>query len=410
MNISQFISSDQGGAAKAAIRISEAINLNFNNKSKVVVCKKKTYDENICILSNEKFKKVSVAINNIYNKYTIRKYIPKSIFSNALCGINILNEEIIRNSDIVNLHWINGGVLSYKSIDKLKKLNKPIVWTLHDMWAFTGGCHYDQECGKYKASCCKCKVLGSNKSRDLSTKIQKRKLKIYSDMNITIVGCSNWITECARQSSLFKNKLCVNIPNAIDVEKYKPIEKSIAKNILNIKSDKKIILFGAMSSTSDERKGFNYLLEAIQHLDKNKYIAVIFGNDKRNEDIEKYLETIYFGQLSDDYSLSLLYSSADVFVAPSKQENLANTVMESLACGTPVVAFEIGGMKDMIKHNYNGYLANPFNTEDLANGITYCIDDNLNLSKNARDYVLSNFTYEIIGKKYIELYEKLKKQ
>lgn len=402
MKILHLVVSDNGGAARAAIRISEAL----IEKSSIGVVRKTTTSK-ANLLVNKKESVIKLPINNIINKLRIKKGVVQYLFSDALIGINFKNNHLFKTCDIINLHWINDGMISYSTLNYMSKLRKPIVWTLHDMWPFTGGCHYDEECGRYKTNCGNCKVLRSNREKDLSTKIQKKKEKIYSDMNITIVGCSNWITECAKESKVFKNKLCVNIPNCIDIETFKPIDKEIARNILNIKTNKKIILFGAMSSTSDARKGFKFMLEAMKILDRDKYIAVIFGNSSEESEIEKYIETIYMGQLSDDYTLALLYNVADVFVAPSIQENLANTVMESLSCGTPVVAFNIGGMPDMIKHEINGYLCEPFKYESLCEGIEYCTKNTVQLGERARKYVEDNYTYEIIGKKYTELYEKL---
>jgi len=409
MKIVHVVSSDTGGAARAAIRINESLSGLENSaiENKVLVVNRITSSEKTESIATTKFKKLQIVLYNIFNKFTIKKYNPSSLFSNSVMGFDISTCKDIIDCDIINLHWINEGMLSYDSLKQLKALNKPIVWTLHDMWSFTGGCHYDEECGRYKENCGNCKVLKSNKNNDISSSILKTKMKIYENMNITIVGCSNWITSCAKESTVFKDKNCINIPNAINTKVYKPISKEIAKDILNIETQKKIILFGAMSSTSDVRKGFKYLLESVKYLDKDKYLAVVFGNNDINEDIEKYLETKYFGKLSDDYTLNLLYNAADVFVAPSIQENLANTVMESLACGTPVVAFNIGGMADMIKHKYNGYLSNSFDSEDLAKGIIYSVENNEELGSNARLYVVNNYDYNEISKRYYDLYESL---
>lgn len=408
MKIIHLVNTDEGGAGRATIRISKSINeLCDNNTSKILVARRTKKINTISSLEVKKINKLQRMINSQINKISIKKYKTSSLFSNSKLGFSIINNPLIRECDIIHLHWINDALLSYNELERLKKIGKPIVWTLHDMWPFTGGCHYDDECEKYKKICGECRVLNSHKRKDLSTKIQNKKKYIYSKMNITIVGCSNWITDCAKESTLFKDKECLNIPNCIDIKRYKPINREMAKNILNINTDKKIILFGAMSATDDKRKGFKYLLEAIKKLDKNKYTCVIFGNDSEDNEIQKYMDTIYVGNIEDDYSLALLYSCADVFVAPSIQENLANTVMESLSCGTPVVAFDIGGMPDMIKHKINGYLAESFNHESLTRGIEYCIKNTEVLGNEARKYVENNFTYEIIGKKYIDIYKRL---
>lgn len=409
MNIVHLVTTDIGGAARAAIRINEAINKSKSKEynSKIIVANKSSINTNIYTLEKNKFYKIKRVIYYFINRISLCKYSPKQPFSNEIIGFNVLKYKEIEKADIINIHWINGGMISYSTLNKLKNSNKKIVWTLHDMWAFTGGCHYDEECGRYESKCSKCKVLNSQNKNDLSTVIQNKKSKIYSNFDINIIGCSKWISESAKKSSLLYDKYNINIPNPINVDIFKPINKEIAKDILNIKTDKKIILFGAMSSTSDKRKGFSYLLESIKKLEKDKYLAVIFGNKNENSEIEKYIETKYIGQLLDDYSLSVLYNCADVFVAPSIQENLANTVMEALSCSVPVVAFNIGGMSDMIKHKLNGYLSKPLDSDSLTIGIKYCTENTIEMGKYARKYVLENYTYEIIGEKYRNFYDEI---
>lgn len=404
------MSMDKGGAARAAIRINDSISrLNCDEDSNNIVLVGRKYTSNSLVrgIVPTKLGKLLFVLNNTFNNFSLIKYDFKTLFSNSIFGFDISNNQYVKECDIINLHWINGGGLSYRSLKRLSKLNKPIVWTLHDMWPFTGGCHYDEECGKYKEICGKCKVLNSKKERDLAKRNQYKKYKLFKEMDLTIVGCSNWITNCAKESYILRDKECLNIPNTLDLNIYKSIDKDIAKSILNISTNKKIVLFGAMSSTSDERKGFKYLIEAVKNLNKEEYIAVIFGNKERNMEIERYLDVIYLGELSDDYSLILAYNCADVFIAPSKQENLANTVMESLACGTPVVAFNIGGMSDMIKHQYNGYLAKAFNYKEICIGIKYCIDNRKLLSENAIRYVKEKYNYKEIGNRYLHLYKQL---
>ncbi len=311
------------------------------------------------------------------------------------------------NPDIINLHWICGG---YLQIETLAKFNKPIVWTLHDMWAFTGGCHYSQECDRYTKSCGTCPQLYSNIDWDLSKWVWQRKAKAWKNLDLTIVTPSEWLAKCAKASSLFQDLPIKVIPNGIDTQKYKPVDKQLAKKLIGLSPDKQFILFGAVGATSDSRKGFHLLLPALQKLKysqkQDQIELVIFGSSQPNNPPDFGFKVHYLGRFYDDISLALLYAAADVFVAPSIQDNLANTVMEALACGTPCVAFNIGGMPDMIEHKQNGYLAQSFEVEDLAEGIKWILADrqrHYKITQVARNKVEQCFTLEIQAQKYSKL-------
>jgi len=317
------------------------------------------------------------------------------------------------NPDVINLHWINFG---YLQIETLAKFKKPIIWTLHDMWAFTGGCHYNGDCMNYVNSCGACPQLHSNTEKDLSRWVWRRKSKAWQDLNLTIVTPSHWLADCARKSSLFQNLRVEVIANGLDAQVYKPIDQAIARNLLNLSLDKKLVLFGAMNSTRNKRKGFHLLEPALQKLSEDEKLEnvelVILDASRPSEVPNLGFPIHYLGRLNDDIALALLYSAADVFLAPSVQDNLPNTVMESLACGTPCVAFDIGGMSDMIQHQQNGYLAKPFDVNDLAKGITWVLEDEERLKKlgsNSRDKVEQKFTLEIQANNYLSVYNDIYK-
>lgn len=311
--------------------------------------------------------------------------------------------------DILNLHWIGGG---YLRIESLAGLRYPQAWTLHDMWAFTGGCHYNGECEGYQSSCGQCLQLGSSHQWDLSRWIWHRKAKTYLQLPLTVVCPSQWLAQCAKNSSLLNSFDIRVIPNAIDCQKYRPIERYLARQLLNLPTDKRFILFGAMSATSDPRKGFHLLQPALQQLREealvNQIELLIFGASKPTVPPDLGLPTRYLGRLYDDLSLALAYNASDVFVAPSMQDNLPNTVLEAIACGIPCVAFNIGGLPDMIDHKVNGYLAAPFSPAELADGIAWVLQDNnryQTLSKNARIKAEKNFTLAKQALAYRTLYE-----
>ena len=310
--------------------------------------------------------------------------------------------------DIINLHWVNAG---YVQVETIAKFKKPIIWTLHDMWAFTGGCHYNGECDRYTKSCGSCPQLHSNSDWDISRLLWQRKAKAWKHLHLTIVTPSVWLAERARASSLFQGLRIEVIPNAVDTQVYKPVDKKIAKHLLGLPQDKNIILFGAANATKDPRKGFHLLLPALQRLslsNQDQIEIVVFGSSQPSNPPDFGFKTYYLGKLYDDISLSLIYSAADVFVAPSIQDNLPNTIMEALACGTPCVAFNIGGMSDLIDHQQCGYLAQPFITEDLAQGISWILENterHHQLTVTARKKVENNFTLKIQSNRYLTLYK-----
>ena len=298
------------------------------------------------------------------------------------------------NSDVVNLHWIGDG---FVAAEALSEFNKPIVWTLHDMSAFTGGCCYSQECDRYTKSCGNCLILGHNKSWDLSRWVWQRKAKARQNLQLTVVTPSQWLADSANSSSLFKNSDIRVIPNGLDTGTYKPCDRQTARNILNLPQERQLILFGALNSTN-KRKGFSLLMQALKQLSNYEnspnWELIVLGASQPKEKLDIDLKTRYIGTLSDDISLALIYAAADVFVAHSVQDNLPNAVMEALACGTPCVAFQIGGMPDLIEHKQNGYLTHPFATENLGQGIAWVLESRQRwqvLSSRAREKLNRNF-------------------
>jgi len=395
----------QGGAARASYRLHQAL-LHEGLDSQVLVLEKSSDDFRV-IGSGSKVKQV---INNLrpyidylplkfYKNRAKRAFSPSWLpFSGVVSQINALNP------DIVHLHWIAGGMMT---IEEIAKIKAPIVWSLHDNWAFTGGCHVMWDCEKYKESCGACPMLGSEKENDLSRKTFLRKKKTYPKIkNLTIVGLSHWMAECAKQSTLFQNREVMCIPNPIDTQVYNPVEQEIARKILNLPSDKKLIAFGAMDATSDENKGFTELQESLNRLEDDSIELVVFGSSKPKDGHSMKYPTHYMGHLHDDVTLRLLYSAVDVTVVPSRQEAFGQMATESMACGTPVVAFGHTGLLDIVDHKVNGYLAKPLDTSDLAKGIEWVLnaENSDALGRDAREKVLSTFDSHLVSKQYIDLY------
>jgi len=311
--------------------------------------------------------------------------------------------------DIVNLHWIGDG---YIALSELPRIRAPLVWTLHDMWPFTGGCHYDENCGRYRQSCGHCPQLGSKHDHDLSRWVWTQKSRSWRSVPITVVAPSRWMDNCARRSSLFGVMRIEHIPYGIDADVYRPLDKAEARAQFNLPHDSTLILFGAAAIGRDTRKGLQLLPAAIERIAPRlgSCTLVTFGSVAEQELPRFPIPARHLGAFHSEADLAALYAAADVFVAPSQQDNLPNTVMEALACGTPCVAFDIGGMPDMIEHRRNGYLARPYESDDLAAGIAWVVEDLerwRKLSEHARRKVEREFTIMLQAQRYRALYEEL---
>ncbi len=272
--------------------------------------------------------------------------------------------------DLVNLHWLGGEVIS---VEEIGLLQKPVFWTMHDMWPISGAEHYDDLTypGRYKSDYEQSNRPAGYSGPDLDAWVWARKRRAWQGRHFHLISPSRWLANCAAESSLMRNQSCVVIPNCIDTDIFKPIDRVVALRILNLDPEKRYILFGAMSSTSDRRKGFHLLQPAMQILANKEKIkasteVLVFGASAPVVPPELGLPVRYLGHFHDELSLALLYCASSIFVAPSMQDNLPNTVVEAMSCGTPCVAFGIGGMVDLISSESRGLLASPFDIESLA--------------------------------------------
>ncbi|MCH7827365.1 MAG: glycosyltransferase family 4 protein [Bacteroidetes bacterium] len=417
MNVTLINSADtNSGAARAAYAILKALRKN-GTPAKMLVQTKSGNDDFVHPVDKNTFSSIHTLSRKAFD-FTIINLLTKherGRFSFPIFGINIYDNDIIKNADLLHLNWINEGFFSLNTFRKLAELNKPIVWTLHDMWAFTGGCHYSGKCDNYKMRCINCPSLKFPSDTDASSTIFARKLEIYKRLNLNIVTCSKWLAEEARQSVLLSNFDIRVIPNPIDTDIYKPIDKTEAKKYFNLPKDRLQILFATMT-VKETRKGFDYFNKSIRKLYelnsnlKNKIELTVLGAAEKEMFDDFPFKVNSLGRLSSDKEIVSCYNAADVFVAPSLQDNLPNTVMEAMACGVPSVAFNIGGMPDMIEHNINGYLANKFSVEDLAVGINLLLENHKlrkEFGEASRVKVLENFNEEKISNIYLQLYESL---
>ncbi len=402
------------GAARGAYRLHQGLQ-SLGIDSQMLVQTKQSNDRKVRGFLNNKSKaeKVVSGVREIADRLPLKFYTHRdaSSYSPQWLPDNIDSQVALINPNLINLHWICRG---YIQIETLTKFNKPLIWTLRDMWAFTGGCHYDQNCEGYLNSCGACPQLGSSKNCDLSRWVWQRKAKAWKNLDLTIVALSSWLGKCASSSSLFKDVRIEVIPNGLDLHKYRPLNRKVARELLSLPQNKKLVLFGAVNATSDKRKGFHLLQPALQELSKNgwqdKIELVVFGSEKPENPTDFGFKTHYLGRFSDDLSLATVYSAADVFVAPSLQEAFGNTVLEALACSIVCVAFKIGGIPDMIEHQRNGYLAQPYQIDDLAKGITWVLENEQRYQKlayRAREKVEQEFSLEIPAGRYLSLYQEI---
>jgi glycosyltransferase involved in cell wall biosynthesis len=422
MKVTLINTADAGGGAPAAcMRLLKALELKQVD-IKLQVQEKKTGEPRVNSIGDSLLGKLRAKFNFFYERlpfiwFKARDKSVRFAFSTANAGTDISNQPDILNADVLHLHWTNGGYLSIKNLKQLFESGKPIVWTLHDMWAFTGGCHYSGECDHFINQCGNCWMLRNPGDNDLSHAGWLHKANMLkASKNVVFVTCSHWLADVARTSFLLKDFRIETIPNPIDTEIFSAKDTAAVRTKWGINQKSKIILFGA-ANIMDRRKGISYLVDALNDL-KNSYTdiqnieIVIFGKNK-SFDVSLFPFKVYeVGIINSQASIAELYSLADVFVSPAIEDNLPNTVMEALACSTPVVAFNTGGIPDMVEHLQNGYLAEFKSATDFAAGIHYVLnpEHKENLAAKARNKVLNTFTNEIVAEQYMAVYRSLLKK
>jgi glycosyltransferase involved in cell wall biosynthesis len=310
-------------------------------------------------------------------------------------------------SDVLHLHWVQGEMLSIADIGRL---TKPLVWTLHDMWAFCGAEHYTEDF-RWQDGYRKDNRPSYESGIDLNRWVWNRKRTHWPDP-IQIITPSRWLAKCVKTSYLMQGWPVQVIPNTLDTERWKPVERNLARDLLGLPRDVPIILFGAMDGGRNRLKGFDLLQVAIDHLRgelKGAHL-VVFGQQAPHQSIDLGFQTHYAGHLFDDLSLRTLYSASDVMVVPSRQEAFGQTASEAHACGTPVVAFNVCGLPDIVSHKITGYLACPFEPEDLARGIKWVLSDSQRLSvmrANSRKRAMNLFAYPVVAEQYRQVYNRV---
>lgn len=403
MKVIHLSSSDSGGAGRAALRIHKSL-LEIGVNSELWVDLSKTQEKNIIS-----------STDSVKNFFTFVKRFSKILYTNFFFTKNpVLHSPAIfpslllkkinkSDAEIVNLHWVQHEMLS---ISDISKINKPIVWTLHDMWAFCGAEHIAWD-NRWEIGYSKKNRPSHEKGFDLNKWTWFRKKKFWKKP-IQIICPSNWLSECVKKSKLMKNWPCVTISNSIDTEFWKPESKNLARKKLEIFENSLIIAFGSSNALYEHHKGFDLLCKSLKNikLKNNKTIQlIVFGQNKYKKKIEMNLPVKFLGYL-DDKNLKTLYSAVDAVVVPSRQESFGQIAAEASACETPIIAFDTSGLKDIIIHKLTGYLAKSYDINDFTKGVEWVLqskDINI-LGKNARQHIVDNFNKDVIAKKYLSIY------
>ncbi len=400
-----------GGAAVAANRLMEAL-INNGVKAKMLVRDKQT-DCLTVVSAGDGWRQRWHFLWERWRIFMAMHFSKTHLFEADIAnvGTDITTLPEFKEADIIHLHWINQGFLSLNGIQKILSSGKPVVWTMHDIWPATAICHYARGCCRYQNKCESCPLLPRRSVSDLSAVVWRRKNEILRKYHISFVACSRWLEGEAKKSALLKGQRVTNIPNPINSHVFCPSDKQQAREALGLPLDKHVILFVSQRVT-DKRKGLDYLVEAVNRmavqdssLKDNTAIAVLGGHSEEVADLLP-LPVFPLGYVSDESKIVKVYNAADVFVLPSLEDNLPNTIMEAMACGVPCVGFNIGGIPEMIGHLKSGYVAKAADADDLARGIKWVLDfKGEELSKEARRKVLNSYSQQSVAIKYIELYQ-----
>ncbi len=401
-----------GGADRAAFRLHHALQMSSHSSNLLV---QKKISDDISVSGPETFisELISLAQPFIGKQYVRLQHTENTAQHTPSSGIPFQSSSFfkkISQSDVINLHWLG----EFPTISIIGRITQPVVWTLHDMWAFCGAEHYaaDNDTARWRTGYTKKNRPKSDKGIDIDRWTWHRKKKHWRHP-LHIVTPSNWLADCASQSALMHNWPVHIIPNCLDIDTFKPLDKAYARNVLNLPQDTQLILFGALKGGSDQRKGFDLLTAALQKIVASKpqnCSCVIFGESKPKNSPDINLPLHWMGHLNDEYTLALLYNAADVLVVPSRMDNLPQIGTEAQTCGCPVVAFNTGGLPDVVAHKASGYLASPFDTSELAHGIQWVLNNKERYDKlaaTARKRALKLWAPNIVAAQYIDIYQKV---
>lgn len=403
-----------GGAGIACGRLANALK-NAGHQVTYLV-QEKSGDDAAVSVNDSLFKKGIAWLRFILERlYFLPHEKDKSIrflFNPGVFGQNLSQHPSIKSADVIHLHWMNFGFMGISDISELLNLGKPVIWTLHDMWAFTGGCHHSGDCNRFRINCGQCKFLKNPVHWDLSHRLWAKKAVEFDSNNLKIITCSQWLKNQAASSSILYPREIVVIPNAIDTQVFKPGNKEQARKKLGLDPQKTYLLFVAMRVNAPA-KGFDYLSKALEIWAQNNPTRIpetellIVGQLTDSEIVHSLpLKVNAMGHVSDPHKMVEIYHAADLFITPSLEENLPNTIMEAMACGTPSIGFNTGGIPEMIAHKQNGYVAEKLDSNDLATGIQWLLENLTLASIEGRKFVENNYSEDMVSQKHIDFYLK----
>jgi glycosyltransferase involved in cell wall biosynthesis len=413
---------DTGGAGIACLRLHKAL-LKRGVDSKVILVRKQKQKEKTYLIQPKKkslFQKIKKGIyKTLIEFHILKKKTSKEemfiknrsskleMFSYPFSDYDITDNEWYREADIINLHWV-ANMLDFKSFFETN--TKPVVWTLHDMNPFTGGEHYLEtiiDIDNNGQPIMRKKGEVEQKVEDYYFKFKREIFKKVK--NLTIVTPSKWLSNEALKSSFFSKKKIFHIPNGLDKNIYKIRDKAFSREILNLPKDKKVVLFVAESINNNNRKGFVYLRRVFEELSDSDVVLCAVGSKKAS--IKSLNNLIELGPIHDEKMMSLAYSAADVFVIPSLMDNLPNTVIESLMCGTPVIGFPVGGIVEMVQNEINGYIALDISVKSLKDVLWKFLNDEVIFnSTEIRSKTIEKYDLMVQANQYINLYNNLLSQ
>ena len=394
-----------GGAARAAYRIHCSL-LKQGVESEMWVKEKFSNDPSVKGPTSGLKKFFNRLPHRIINKSLVKlfKTNNKIIHSPSIKSSKLIKQINECDADIIHLHWLQFEMISISDIAKIKK---PIIWTLHDMWAFCGAEHYTND-DRWKEGYFLNNRPKNESGLDLNRWTWLRKKKYWKN-KIQIITPSTWLAKCASESALMKNWNISVVPYPIDSNFWRPSSKDAVRERLNLPKNINLILFGALDGDEDPRKGYDLLLDALHNLKIKNLELVVFGESKKKSKPDLNFPIHYMGKFNNDENIRDLYNAADVMIVPSRQDNLPNIALEAQACGTPVVSFNTGGLTDIITHKKTGYIAKAFDTQDLAKGIIWVLknSENIEFGLNAREQIFQKFSEKNISNLYKDIYKKI---
>lgn len=403
-----------GGAAIAARRLGDALSRAGVEVTMLVLDKYGDDSRTFAVAPHWKgrlsflFERLIIWVNNGFSRKNLFKV------STASTGFDITATDAFREADIVHLHWVNQGLLSLKSLDRIFRSGKPVVWTMHDMWECTSICHHAHGCNRFKSACHDCGFLRYPSQHDLAARVFRRKMEVFRPADVTWVAVSHWMARQARASALLAGKRVEVIPNTLSLSQFELLDRDESRRRLSLPRDKRIVLFGAVR-VDDPIKGFPLLMEALRLLlERQEYRdrihLVFFGRVKNPQEVYPLIPTSYTdaGWVDNPRQMSLLYSAADVAVSASSYETFGQTLAEAQACGCMPVSFGNSGQADIIRHGETGYLVPEHTAESLAEGIARALESGGNIPRERlRSEALSRYSEKTVARQYQQLYSEL---